>query len=376
MRKINLSKPYIEDQALDSVVSVIKSGWLTQGEKVEEFETAIKNKLNVKYALAVNSATSALQAALLALGIAEGDEVIVPSFTWVATANVVELCGGIPIFVDIDLETFNALADQVIHKVTHKTKAIIVVHLFGKPFDVLNLKAKLLRNIPIIEDAACALGASINGEKCGAVGDIGVFSFHPRKSITTGEGGVIVTNNEHVYKHMSMLRNHGQDCTPVNNNAPWHMFYCPIVGFNFRMTDFQAALGIPQLVELDEIIEYRKKLVSLYQHKLSQCTLIGLPNEKENEKHAWQSYVVQVPLEIRNTVMSRLASLGVETRPGTHAVHMLSFYKNKYGFVSEDFPNTHNAFLCSISLPLHNHMTTDDVAYVSDNLLRIVHDSQ
>lgn len=376
MRKINLSKPYIEDQALDSVVSVIKSGWLTQGRKVEEFETAIKNKLNVKYALAVNSATSGLQAALLALGIAEGDEVIVPSFTWVATANVVELCGGIPIFVDIDLETFNALADQVIHKVTHKTKAIIVVHLFGKPFDVLNLKAKLLRNIPIIEDTACALGASINGGKCGTVGDIGVFSFHPRKSITTGEGGVIITNNEHVYQHMSMLRNHGQDCTLVNNNAPWHMFDCPVVGFNFRMTDFQAALGIPQLVQLDQIIEYRKKLVSLYKNKLSQCSLIRLPSEKENEKHAWQSYVVQVPSEIRNTMMSQLASIGVETRPGTHAVHMLSYYKNKYGFISEDFPNTHSAFLCSISLPLHNHMTTDDVEYVSDNLLRIVHDSQ
>lgn len=373
MRKINLSKPYIHDCAIDEVVSVIKSGWLTQGKKVIDFENAIKDKLEIDYALALNSATSGLHAALLALGIGRNDEVILPSFTWVATANVVELCGATPVFVDIDIETYNANFDLVIDKVTSKTKAVIIVHLFGKPFDVLKLKAKLNRNISIIEDAACALGASINGINCGTLGDVGVFSFHPRKSITTGEGGMIVTNCSKFYTHMNMLRNHGQNTSETSNNS-WCMFDCPIVGFNWRMTDLQAALGTIQFMQLDILIEYRKRLVSFYADKLSNCNLVTLPRQEKNEIHSWQSYVIRVPSNLRNTIIEKLSSFGIETRPGTHAVHALSYYKNKYKILPEDFPNTYKAFVSTISLPLHNNMKKDDVEYVADNLLRIIND--
>lgn len=375
MRNINLSKPYIADQAINKVASVIRSGWLTQGREVTEFEAAIRKKLGINYAVAVNSATSGLHASLLSLGVGEGDEVIIPSFTWVATANVVELCGAKPLFVDIDLETFNANIDQIVDKITKRTKAIIIVHLFGKPFDILSLKLKLNKNIPIIEDAACALGASINGITCGTMGKIGVFSFHPRKSITTGEGGMIVTNHEGLYKHMNMLRNHGQDCTKMNTK-PSTMFDCLVVGFNFRMTDFQAALGISQFLQLDQIIDYRKALAAFYKEKLSSCRLMILPSEEDNERHAWQAYVILVPSELRDGIMDKLYIAGIETRPGTHAVHTLSYYKNKYNFLPEDFPNTYKAFSSTISLPFHNYMTKEDIEYVSDHLLKAIHDLQ
>lgn len=177
MSRVSLSKPYITDACIDAVVAVLKSGWLTQGEKVIEFEKAINQALAIEYSLAVNSATSGLHIALLALGVGKDDEVILPSFTWVATANVVELCGAKPIFVDIDLDTLNVSSNQIMSKITEKTKAIIIVHLFGKPFNVIDLKKKISPDIYLIEDAACALGASSNKKLCGTMGDIGVFSF-------------------------------------------------------------------------------------------------------------------------------------------------------------------------------------------------------
>ncbi len=372
MRKIYLSKPYISDQAINEVVKVLKSGWLTQGKKVLEFENLIKQKLGLQYALAVNSATSGLHLALLSQGIGSGDEVLVPSFTWVATANVVELCGAKPIFVDIDPQTLNTSIDYILSQITPKTKAIIIVHLFGKPFDINELKSKLNRDISIIEDAACALGASVNDNYCGTMGSVGVFSFHPRKSITTGEGGMIVTDSENLYKTMNMLRNHGQDYTHFEN-LPSSMTDCPVVGFNYRMTDFQAALGIQQFLQLNMLIDYRQKLANVYERCLSNCSLIKLPCKLNQEIHSWQSYVISVLcIDKRDDIMHKLATLGIETRPGTHAVHTLSYFKNKYNLSQETFPNSYAAFKSTISLPLHNHMNEEDVVYVSEKLLEII----
>lgn len=373
MKKISLSRPFIEEHTVNDVLSVIKSGWLTQGYNVSKFEDLIKKKLRIKYALALNSATSGLQSALISLKISKDDEVIVPSFSWVATANAVELCGARPIFVDIELNTLNADINQILEKVTQNTKAIIVVHLFGKPFDICKLKSLLPRDIPIIEDAACALGASVNDLFCGTMGEVGVFSFHPRKSITTGEGGMVITNCKNIYKYINMLRNHGQDCTSVNKN-PYDMFDCPIAGFNFRMTDFQAVLGISQFQKLNAIINYRKILVNIYNQKLSNSNIFVLPREEKNEQHAWQSYVIQVPSTFRNIFMTQLKTVGIETRPGTHAIHSLSYYKKKYQFFDDDFKNTHQAFISSIALPLHNSLSAFDIEYISDHLLRIAND--
>jgi len=372
MYNIKLSRPCIDSECIEQVVSVLKSGWLSQGSKVFEFEDAIKKQLNIDYSLAVNSATSGLHIALLALGVGQGDEVIVPAFTWVATANVVELCGAKPVFVDIDLETFNTNPNKILLKITKKTKAIIIVHLFGKPFDVILLRSFLPTRIYIIEDAACALGARVNGNYCGTTGDVGVFSFHPRKSITTGEGGMVITKNRDIYDRMNMLRNHGQD-TRHKENSPSFMFDCPIVGFNYRMTDFQAALGLPQLKKLNAVIEYRKSLAVLYRKRLSNNSGIYLPNEENFETHAWQSYVISVmPRSIRDEIMLKLAEEGVETRPGTHAVHTLTYYKNTYNLDPGNFQNAYEAFRTTISLPLHNLMTFKDVYYISDRLMEII----
>lgn len=371
VRKIKLSEPSITQESISDVVAVLESGWLTQGSKVAEFEDDFKKYMGTSHALAVNSATSGLHLALMSLGIGLGDEVIVPSFTWVATANAVELCGAKPIFVDIDLETLNINSERVLEKISAQTKAIIVVHLFGKPFDVENLKSKLPSNIYIVEDAACAAGAAFKNQYCGTLGDIGVYSFHPRKSITTGEGGMVVTNNTSFYKKMSMLRNHGQD-TSYKEDSPSYMYDCPIVGLNYRMTDFQAALGMSQFKKIEGLIAYRKLLVSIYRENLLKNSKIILPKEEEQERHSWQSYVVSLSFsEKRDEIMKKLFEVGIETRPGTHAVHTLKYYRDRYNLKSEDLPLSYKAFTSSISLPLHNNMTADDVNYVSQYFLEV-----
>jgi len=373
MRIVKLSKPYINQEAINGVIEVLQSGWLTQGPKVALFEESFKKYLGASCALAVNSATSGLHIALLSLGVGVGDEVILPSFTWVATANVVEQCGAKPVFVDIDLATFNTNLDQVLSKISEKTKAIIIVHLFGKPFDIEELKIKLPRSIPIIEDAACAAGASINNQYCGMMGNVGVYSFHPRKSITTGEGGMVVTNINDIYKKMNMLRNHGQDVS-YKEETPSFMFDCPIVGFNYRMTDFQAVLGLEQFKDIDKLIQYRDSLASRYYMNLNKILGIALPIQENMEKHSWQSYVILIlDLSLREKIMLGLTKFGIETRPGTHAVHLLKYYKDRYDLNPEDFPCAYQAFRSSIALPLHNGMTIEDIDYVSEKLAEVIY---
>lgn len=371
MRIIKLSKPCVNQDAINKVFGVLESGWLTQGPLVAEFEQNFKSYVGSQQALAVNSATSGLHIALLSCGIGAGDEVIVPAFTWVATANVVELCNAKPVFVDIDLNTLNTTTEAILAKVTPKTKAVIVVHLFGKPFDVAALRTKLPSNIRIIEDAACAAGATVNGQQCGTMGDIGVYSFHPRKSITTGEGGMVVTDNADLAHQMSMLRNHGQD-TSYRENRPDFMYDCPVVGFNYRMTDIQAALGIEQLKEINDFIAYRSSLVQEYAKHLAGFKKITLPVELSMEKHSWQSYVIVTDTALRNIIMEQLHAYGIETRPGTHAVHVLKYYKDKYQLKETDLPFAYQALSSTIALPLHSNMQVDDVAYVSEKLIEVI----
>lgn len=371
MRKISLSKPYIPETAIDSVVDVLKSGWITQGARVCEFENNVAKFLGVEYAIAVNSATAGLHASLVSLGIAAGDEVILPSFTWVSTANVVEMCGAKVVFADIDSDSYNVSEEDILSKITPKTKAVIPVHLFGSPFNVSSLKKQLPKSVFIVEDAACALGSKYNKFYAGTQGDIGVFSFHPRKSITTGEGGMIVTNNESLYQKILMLRNHGQSyCSSKNSLA--EMSDCPVLGYNYRITDIQAALGISQLNMLDEFIGYRKNLAKVYFTYLSEDKRIKLPFLSKNESHSWQSFVVSIPKESRNHIIDFLTTQDIETRPGTHAVHNLSYYKNKYNTTNMSCPNAYEANKSTIALPMHNHLTEVDIKFVSDKLLEAI----
>jgi len=277
---IKLAKPNISEEAIKKASDVIRSGNLVQGKYVKEFEESLCRYLNVKNAIVVSSGTAALHLALLVLDIKKGDEVIVPAFTFPATANVVEIVGAKPIFVDITLDDFCIDTSKIEEKITSNTKVIIPVHEFGqaaKMDDIMNIAKKY--NLKIMEDAACALGAEINNKKVGTFGDLGCFSFHPRKAITTGEGGAIVTNNDVLAEKLRALRNHG--ISLVNNKVDF--IYA---GLNYRMTDFQAALGLVQLSEIENIIEQRIKIANLYDDKLSYNSKIKLPYYFENHRSA------------------------------------------------------------------------------------------
>ena len=377
IRQIQISLPSTGEDEWLATKEPIMSGWLTHGPKVGAFEKAFAERHGVKHALAVTSCTTGLHLALAALGVSEGDEVIVPAFTWVATANVVLYCGATPIFVDIDPATFNTKMDEVATKITDKTKAIIPVHLFGLCADMDVLKA-VAGDIPLIEDAACAAGASFNGTPAGGIGNVGVFSFHPRKSITTGEGGMVTTNNDALAEKMHMLRNHGASISEEqrhNGPRPYLLPEFNLLGFNYRMTDLQGALGLVQLAKLDSFIEERQKWADYYATEFADVSWLRTPQVPSNTKAAWQAYVCYVdagkaPLP-RNDIMKILQQKGISTRPGTHAVHMLGLYRDKYGIKPEDYPGAQDADGQSMAIPLHNRMTAEDYAYVVSVLKEI-----
>ncbi len=354
----------------DACKGPIFSGWLTQGPRVAEFERQFAEMHGVKHAIAVSNCTTALHIALVAFNVGRGDEVIVPAFTWVSTANAVEYCGAKPVFVDIELDTFNMDYRQLASKINSKTKAIIPVHLFGLCAEMDEIK-EIAGGIPIIEDGACAAGAMYKGRCAGSLGDIGCFSFHPRKSITTGEGGMLTTQDDQLAQKMSSLRNHGASVSEEQRHKGPKPYILPefeMVGYNYRMTDLQGAVGQVQLKKLTHFIDYRQKWADIYTRELSMLSWLVTPQVPNYCKHGWQSYVTLVkeseaPMS-RNQLMEYLQSKGVATRPGTHAVHMLTFYKNKYGIGNEDFPNAMKADNCSMALPLHNMMEQEDFEYI------------
>ena len=374
MKKIQISQPVTGIEEWEAVKEPFMSGWLTAGPKVKEFEQLFAERHQVKHAIAVTSATAALHVALVALGVAEGDEVIVPAFTWVSTANVVLYCGATLVFVDIDTKTFNLDPQKLKEKITNKTKAIIPVHLFGlcADMDVIN---KIAGKIPLVEDGACAAGAAYKNKPAGGLGNIGCFSFHPRKSITTGEGGMITTNDDSLAELISQLRNHGASISEEQRHhgpKPYILADFNIMGFNYRMTDIQGAVGAVQLGKLDQFIEERNHWASYYTKELANIPWLKTPEFTSDYSHGWQSFVTMVDEEksplSRNDLMEYLQLKGISTRPGTHAVHMLNFYKEKFGIKPEDFPEAKKANDFSMAIPLHNRMVKEDYEYVVDAL--------
>ena len=352
----------------------IETGWITQGPRVKEFETGFAKRHQVKHALAVSNCTTALHLALIAAGIQPGDEVLVPAFTWVSTANAVRYCGATPVFVDISLDTYNIDVHSLSKLITGKTKAVIAVHLFGLCADVEYIR-KHFPNLFIVEDGACAAGAALNGIPAGALGHIGCFSFHPRKSITTGEGGMLTTNDDALAVHLDKLRNHGASVSEEQRHHGPKPFILPafdIVGYNYRMTDLQGALGAVQLTKLDKFIDERSKWADYYREHLMDVKWLKTPVVPEGYKHGWQSYVTFVDEQIsplkRNEIMEVLQERGISTRPGTHAVHMLGEYARHYNIQPGDFPNAYAADQYSMSIPLHNKMDKEDYDYVIDAL--------
>lgn len=369
-RTILISHPDTGEEEWQALRESLMTGWLTQGPKVEAFEKDFARWHGVKYAVATSNCTTALHLILTALGIKSGDEVIIPAFTWVSTANVVLYCGATPVFVDVDRTTFNIDVTQISKKVNKRTKAILPVHLFGLCADV-DAIAEAAPGIPIIEDAACASGSGYKGRPAGSLGIAAAFSFHPRKSITTGEGGMVTTNNEELAQKVNSLRNHGASISEEERHHGSQPYILPdfnLLGFNYRMTDLQGAVGIVQLSKLDHFIEERRKWANYYTQELTNVPWLRTPDVPRGYKHGWQAYVCYIegskaPMS-RNEVMKALYAKGIHTRPGTHAVHMLGLYRQKFGFTLDDFPAARDCYRSSVAIPLHNRMMAEDYDYV------------
>lgn len=377
IRNIPIALPSFNEEEWLALREPLEKGWITQGPKVSEFENLFAEIHQVKHAIAVSNCTTALHLALVALNIQPGDEVIVPAFTWIATANAVLYCGAKPVFCDIDLSTFNINIIELKKLITSKTKAIIPVHLFGLCSEIDKIK-EIAPNIPIVEDAACAAGSAYKGIPAGGLGDIGCFSFHPRKSITTGEGGMITTNNSEIAEKINMLRNHGASISEEQRHHGPKPYILPefnILGYNYRMTDLQGALGIVQLKKMNSFIQFRDKMAKYYIEELNVINWLKLPIYDIQYKHGWQSFVMVIDEEkaknSRNDIMELLQAKGISTRPGTHAVHMLSFYKNKFNLKPSDYPNAFKANEFSMAIPLHNRMNQEDFVYIIESIKQL-----
>jgi perosamine synthetase len=377
-KSIQISQPSTGEEEWQATREPLMSGWLTQGPKVAEFEQAFAARHAVKHALATTSCTTGLHLILVAMGIGPGDEVIVPAFTWVATANVVLYCGATPVLVDVERHTYNLDPADVARKLSARTRAVIAVHLFGLCVDMDALRQVVPANVAIIEDAACASGASYKGVAAGGLGAAAAFSFHPRKSITTGEGGMITTNDEQLAGTANMLRNHGAAISEEQRHKgarPYLLADFNLLGFNYRMTDLQGAVGLVQLRKLDRFIAERDRWAAWYIEALASVPWLRMPQRSIGWQHAWQAFVTYVDPQRaprpRNEIMEQLQRVGVSTRPGTHAVHLLGYYRQRFGFAADDYPGARDCDANTMAIPLHNRMSADDYHYVVDAIKKI-----
>jgi len=361
---IKLASPTISKTAIRNVVKVLNSGNLVQGKYVEEFEKLLSEYLNIDHVVVVSSGTAALHLSLLTLNIKEGDEVIIPAFTFPATANVVEIIGAKPIFVDITLDDLCIDTSRIEQVLSQKTKAIIPVHEFGqsaKIDEILSLSKKY--GFHVVEDAACALGAEYGSRKVGTFGDFGCFSFHPRKAITTGEGGAIVLNDEQYAKKLRSLRNHG---ITINNNSLEFI----LAGLNYRMTDFQAALGVPQMQCIESYIENRIKIAKVYSDAFQGKSWIKVPAKIENRREVFQTYHITIENGKRNELMKYLFERGIQTNYGAQALNAQSFYSEKYRLSPHSFPNAYHAYQNGLALPIGEHINEDLARKISNEIIK------
>lgn len=363
-----IAKPVLGEDEVNAVRQVLESGWLTQGPWVRKFETAFATRHGVKHALATTSCTTALHLALIAADAGPGDEVIVPAFTWVATANVVVHCGATPVFVDIRADTYNIDPDAVARALSPRTKAIIPVHLFGLAADMDALAAVLPPHVVVIEDAACAAGGGYKGRAAGSLGHIGCFSLHPRKSITCGEGGVVTTNDDRLAAMVDMYRNHGASIPEEVRHRgpkPYELPDFAVFGFNYRLTDIQAAVATVQMEKLDRFIAERRALAYQFDMRLRGLPWLIPPMRPQAYDHALQAYVVMVDESTaprsRNDVLAHMQARGIAGRPGTHSVVGLAAFRRRFNTDPADFPVATRVEAQSIALPLHNHMSSSDV---------------
>lgn len=381
---IPITKPFFGDEELRAVQLPLESGWVVQGPYVKKFEEMFSAFTGARFSVSASSCTTALHMAVAALDLKPGDEVIAPAFTWVATANVVEYMGARPIFCDIDLATFNIDPNQIESLITPRTVGIIPVHLFGLCADmkpILEIAGR--HNLWVVEDAACAFGSWYHGRHAGTFGEMGCFSFHPRKSITTGEGGMITTERENLDALTRSLRDHGASRSDLSRHTGKDAFLLAeynLLGYNYRLTDIQGALGCAQMERAQWILEQRRRRAQFYDEALAGFEWLERPVVPDDYVHGYQAYVClfrpELPTlenverlhEQRNELMVHLEKLGIATRQGTHAPVIQGFYRDKYGLRAEQFPASYIADRLSFALPLFPQMTEAEQMTVCQNL--------
>jgi perosamine synthetase len=382
---IPIAKPYFGEEERLAVQAPLETGWVVQGPHVKRFERLLAEYTGAPHALATSSCTTALHLAVAALGVGPGDEVVVPAFGWISAANVVEHLGGRPVFCDVDLTTFNASPAALESVVTDRTVGMIPVHLFGLCAELgpmLELARK--RGLWVVEDAACTLGAYYHGAHAGTLGDAGCFSFHARKTITTGEGGMVTTPRDDVAELVRSLCDHGASRSDYQRHSDGTLLLSEyeLVGYNFRLTDIQGALGCAQMERLPWILERRRALAARYDEALAGLDWLRTPATPDGYVHGYQAYVCLFAPEeaslanvgelhrLRNRLMTDLQERGISTRQGTHAAVLQNVYARKYGLRPEQFPNAYIADRLTLALPLYPQLTEAEQETVVDALAR------
>lgn len=373
---IPIAKPYLTEEEAQAAYDTILTGWITQGPRVQEFEEKFANYTSAKYAVAVSNCTTALHLSMIVAGIGPGDEVICPSMSYIATANSIKYVGATPVFAEVQPETYNLDIADVEKRITKRTKAILLVHQIGMPADIDAYQELCNRyGLKLIEDAACAAGSAYKGKKIGSHSELVCFSFHPRKVISTGDGGMITTNRQDYYERLKLLRQHGMSVNDrVRHESDKVIFEDHVeIGYNYRMTDIQAAVGIKQLEKLDWIVEERRKVAAAYLAAFKDIDCVRLPLEQDGYFSNYQSFSIYLmqncPVD-RNTLMQELLEKGVASRRGIMTSHRETAYKNMITGIglpiSEDLQDR------SIILPLFVPMTAEEVESVCNHFGQIV----
>ena len=373
-KMIPYGRQTIEEDDIQAVVDVLRSDYLTTGPKIAEFEKMVADYVGAKYAVAISNGTSALHAACFAAGIQPGDEVITTPLTFAASSNCVLYCGGTPVFADVDLKTYNIDPEDIRRKITDKTKAIIAVHLAGQPCDMDEIhKIAKEHDLLVIEDGAHALGSVYKGKKVGTLSDMTTFSFHPVKPITTGEGGMIVTDNEELYQKMMLFRSHGitrDENLMTRNDGPW--FYQQLdLGYNYRITDIQCELGCSQMKKLDRFLARRKEIVARYNEAFADCENIITPYQLPETESGWHLYIVQVKNCDRKKVFESLREQGIAVNVHYIPVYLHPYYQ-EHGYKDVHCKNAEEVYSHIISLPLYPTLTVEEQEYVIETLKHVI----
>jgi perosamine synthetase len=375
---IPYGRQFIDDEDIRAVVEVLKSDWLTTGPKVQEFEQAVADYVGSKYAVVVSSGTAALHAAMYALGIGSGDEVIVPPMTFAASANCIVYQGGIPIFVDVSSDALLIDTDKIEEKITSRTKAIIAVDYAGHPCDYNTLREIATRHhIALVADGCHALGAEYNSRKVGTLADMTAFSFHPVKHITTGEGGMITTDNENLARRMRIFRNHGITTDHRQRAAQGSWIYEMVdLGYNYRITDFQCALGMSQLKKLPDWVTRRRNIAEQYDNAFADIKGITPLSVGKNIHHAYHLYVIRTGGNVggkhRSALFKALHESGIGVNVHYIPVHLHPFYRNRFKTRPGLCPVAEAAYESILSLPMFPTMSGNDISQVIESTIKVI----